>query len=131
MRRGRRATRSSPTSHPGWLRAARRLRSLADRPPDPRLDPRVKVGVDCGSSTARWPLPGGTMTDTAERSATSTDAVAAVRAWLEANWDPDLPLAERGERLGPAGRAAPRLPPNPYGRRPNRTATVPVQHTNP
>src|SRR3546814_19712805 len=85
MRRGRRSTRSSPTSHPGWLRAARRLRSLADRPPDPRLDPRVKVGVDCGSSTARWPLPGGTMTDTAERSATSTDAVAEVRAWPEEN----------------------------------------------
>src|SRR3546814_12883685 len=120
MRRGRRSTRSSPTSHPGWLRAARRLRSLADRPPDPRLDPRVKVGVDCGSSTARWPLPGGTMTDTAESSATSTDAVAAARAWLDENWEPALTAAEAHEGLGLAGWAAPGRPANAYRPGPSR-----------
>src|SRR3546814_8893003 len=86
--------------------------------------PRVKVGVDCGSSTARWPLPGGTMTDTAERSATSTDAVAEVRAWLEENWDPDLTVAEWWERLGLAGWAAPGLPENAYGRGLNRSDSV-------
>src|SRR3546814_2000356 len=89
--------------------------------------PRVKVGVDCGSSTARWPLPGGTMTDTAERSATSTDAVAEVRAWLEENWDPDLTVAEWWERLGLAGWAAPGLPENAYGRGLNRSDSVAVQ----
>src|SRR3546814_13012884 len=116
MRRGRRSTRSSPTSHPGWLRAARRLRSLADRPPDPRLDPRVKAGVDSGSSTARWPLPGGTMTDTPERPATSTDAVAEVRAWLRSHGGPDTTVAAGGQRPGLAVLAVPGSPATPLDR---------------
>ncbi|HEY9557716.1 MAG TPA: acyl-CoA dehydrogenase family protein [Acidimicrobiales bacterium] len=67
------------------------------------------------------------MTDTAERSATSTDAVAEVRAWLEENWDPDLTVAEWWERLGLAGWAAPGLPENAYGRGLNRSDSVAVQ----
>src|SRR3546814_13583723 len=67
------------------------------------------------------------MTDTAERSATSTDAVAEVRAWLEENWDPDLTVAEWWERLGLAGWAAPGLPENAYGRGLNRRDSVAVQ----
>ena len=42
----------------------------------------------------------------------STDAVEAVRAWLEENWDPELTVGEWWERLGLVGlggaRASPR-----------------------
>ncbi|MEM9514749.1 MAG: acyl-CoA dehydrogenase family protein [Actinomycetota bacterium] len=43
------------------------------------------------------------------------DPVAAVTAWLEENWDPDLTLAEWWERLGLAGWSAPNLPADRYG----------------
>ena len=33
----------------------------------------------------------------------TTDVVAEVSAWLEANWDPDLTVAEWWERLGTSG----------------------------
>ncbi len=56
------------------------------------------------------------MTDTAERTAAPSDAVADVTAWLEANWDPDLTVAEWWERLGLSGWAAPGLPEHAYGR---------------
>jgi alkylation response protein AidB-like acyl-CoA dehydrogenase len=67
------------------------------------------------------------MTDTAERTAASTDVVAEVRAWLEENWDPDLTVGEWWERLGLAGWAAPGLPENAYGRGLNRNDSVAVQ----
>ena len=69
------------------------------------------------------------MTDTAERTSPSTDAVEEVRAWLEENWDPDLTVAEWWERLGLAGWAAPGLPVNAYGKGLNRNDAVAVQNT--
>ncbi len=68
------------------------------------------------------------MTDTAERTSPSTDAVEEVRAWLEENWDPDLTVAEWWERLGLAGWAAPGLPVNAYGKGLNRNDSVAVQN---
>jgi len=68
------------------------------------------------------------MTDTAERTSQSTDAVAEVRAWLEESWDPDLTVAEWWERLGLAGWAAPGLPEHAYGRGLNRNDSVAVQN---
>ena len=68
------------------------------------------------------------MTDTAERTSQSTDAVAEVQAWLEENWDPDLTVAEWWERLGLSGWAAPGLPANAYGRGLNRNDAVAVQN---
>ena len=47
---------------------------------------------------------------------TATDVVDEVVAWLEANWDPELSVAEWWERLGLAGWAAPSLPENAYGK---------------
>ncbi len=58
---------------------------------------------------------------------TSADPVAAVRAWLEENWDPDLTVAEWWERLGLAGWSAPTLPTNAYGRGLSRSDAVAVQ----
>jgi len=47
------------------------------------------------------------MTDTADRTTLTTDdPVAEVTAWLEANWDPDITVAEWWDRLGSAGWAA-------------------------
>ncbi|MGK2950503.1 MAG: acyl-CoA dehydrogenase family protein [Acidimicrobiales bacterium] len=69
------------------------------------------------------------MTDTAERTSPSTDAVEEVRAWLEENWDPDLTVAEWWERLGLSGWAAPGLPENAYGKGLNRNDAVAVQAT--
>jgi alkylation response protein AidB-like acyl-CoA dehydrogenase len=69
------------------------------------------------------------MTDTTERTtATSTDVVDEVRAWLEENWDPDLTVAEWWERLGLAGWAAPTLPTTAYGRGLSRGDAVLVQN---
>ena len=67
------------------------------------------------------------MTDTAERTTPSTDAVEEVRAWLEENWDPDLTVAEWWERLGLSGWAAPGLPEHAYGKGLNRNDAVAVQ----
>src|SRR5207249_3395045 len=53
------------------------------------------------------------MTDTASR--TDVDVVAELRAWLEENWDPDLPVGEWWERLGTSGWAAPTWPQESYG----------------
>ena len=41
--------------------------------------------------------------------------VAGVDAWLDANWNPDLPVRDWWARLAGAGLASPMLPP-PYGR---------------
>jgi alkylation response protein AidB-like acyl-CoA dehydrogenase len=46
---------------------------------------------------------------------TEADPIAAVEAWLEQNWDPDLTVGEWWERLGLAGWSAPSLPKNAYG----------------
>ena len=57
------------------------------------------------------------MTDTAQRSDTATDDVTAeVTAWLEANWDPDLTVAQWWEKLGTAGWSAPSWPKESFGR---------------
>jgi alkylation response protein AidB-like acyl-CoA dehydrogenase len=69
------------------------------------------------------------MTDTAERTSQSIDAVGEVKAWLEENWDPDLTVAEWWERLGLAGWAAPGLPEHAYGKGLNRNDSVAVQAT--
>ena len=67
------------------------------------------------------------MTDTAERIEVGTDAVGAVTAWLEENWDPELTVGEWWERLGLSGWAAPGLPENAYGKGLNRNDAVAVQ----
>ncbi len=67
------------------------------------------------------------MTDLDERTTQSSDAVEAVRAWLEESWDPDLTVAEWWERLGLSGWAAPGLPENAYGKGLNRNDAVAVQ----
>jgi alkylation response protein AidB-like acyl-CoA dehydrogenase len=66
------------------------------------------------------------MTDTDTRTQ-SADIVDEVRAWLEANWDPDLTVGEWWERLGLAGWAAPSLPTHAYGKGLSRGDTVRVQ----
>jgi alkylation response protein AidB-like acyl-CoA dehydrogenase len=48
--------------------------------------------------------------------ATGSELVDELRAWLEQNWDPDLTVGEWWERLGMAGWAAPMLPADSYGR---------------
>jgi len=67
------------------------------------------------------------MTDIAERTSQPTDAVEAVKEWLEENWDPELTVAEWWERLGLSGWAAPGLPENAYGKGLNRNDSVAVQ----
>jgi alkylation response protein AidB-like acyl-CoA dehydrogenase len=49
-----------------------------------------------------------------------------IRAWLKANWDPDVTVAEWWDRLGLAGWAAPSLPTNAYGRGLSRTDALRV-----
>lgn len=56
-----------------------------------------------------------------------TDAVAEVKEWLAANWDPDLTVGEWWERLGTSGWAAPMLPESAYGRGLPRSEVVRVQ----
>src|SRR3954463_5106060 len=58
---------------------------------------------------------------------TTTDVVDEVGAWLEANWDPDLTVAEWWERLGLSGWAAPSLPENAYGKGLSRNDAVRAQ----
>ncbi len=67
------------------------------------------------------------MTDTAERTSQSSDAVEEVTEWLKENWDPELTVAEWWERLGLSGWAAPGLPENAYGKGLNRNDAVAVQ----
>jgi alkylation response protein AidB-like acyl-CoA dehydrogenase len=55
------------------------------------------------------------------------DAVAEVKEWLAANWDPDLSVGEWWERLGTAGWAAPMLPEEAYGKGLARAEVVRVQ----
>ena len=61
--------------------------------------------------------------------ATQTDVITELKAWLEENWDPDIAVGEWWERLGLAGWSAPMLPENAYGRGLSRADTVRVQQT--
>jgi alkylation response protein AidB-like acyl-CoA dehydrogenase len=61
--------------------------------------------------------------------ATQTDVITELKAWLEENWDPNLTVGEWWERLGLAGWSAPMLPENAYGRGLSRADTVRVQQT--
>ena len=70
------------------------------------------------------------MTDTADRTTLATDdVVAEVTAWLEANWDPELTVAEWWERLGTSGWAAPTWPADAFGKGLAREDGVRVQRT--
>ncbi|MEY2432465.1 MAG: hypothetical protein QOC92_2190 [Acidimicrobiaceae bacterium] len=57
----------------------------------------------------------------------STDVIDELGSWLEANWDPEITVAEWWERLGLAGWAAPSLPTNAYGKGLSRNDAVRVQ----
>ena len=57
---------------------------------------------------------------------TPVDAVAAVRVWLEANWDPELTVSEWWQRLGLAGWSSPMLPTDAFGRGLSRADAVAV-----
>ncbi len=57
---------------------------------------------------------------------TPDDPVAAVRAWLEENWDPDLTVADWWQRLGLAGWSSPMLPNDAFGRGLSRSDSVAV-----
>jgi len=57
---------------------------------------------------------------------TPADPVAAVRAWLEENWDPDLTVAEWWQRIGSEGWASPILPNAAFGRGLSRSDSVAV-----
>ncbi len=59
----------------------------------------------------------------------SGDLVEELRAWLDANWDPDLTVAQWWERLGLSGWAAPTLPANAYGKGLTRNDAVLVGNT--
>jgi alkylation response protein AidB-like acyl-CoA dehydrogenase len=52
----------------------------------------------------------------AEPTTAIEDVLSELRAWLEANWDPDLTVGQWWERLGTAGWSAPTLPENAYGK---------------
>src|SRR5690606_22583220 len=67
------------------------------------------------------------MTDTADRTTTSGDPVADVKAWLAENWDPDLTVAEWWERLGTSGWAVPTWPSAWFGKDLSRAEGVRVQ----
>ena len=45
-----------------------------------------------------------------------TELLDELDAWLDANWDPDLTVADWWDRLGLSGWAAPSLPPNAFGK---------------
>ena len=57
------------------------------------------------------------------------DVVEELRGWLDANWDPDMTVAEWWERLGMAGWSAPSLPAEAYGRGASRNDAVRVAET--
>ena len=57
------------------------------------------------------------------------EVVEELRGWLDANWDPDMTVAEWWERLGMAGWSAPSLPAESYGRDASRNDAVRVAET--
>lgn len=54
------------------------------------------------------------------------DALDELDAWLDANWDPDLTVADWWELLGLSGWAAPSLPTNAYGKDLSRNEAIAV-----
>ena len=67
------------------------------------------------------------MTDTADRTTTSTDPVDEVKEWLADNWDPDLTVAAWWERLGTSGWGVPTWPSDWFGKDLSRAEGVRVQ----
>src|SRR6202789_741905 len=57
----------------------------------------------------------------------AAEILSELRAWLGANWDPDLTVGEWWERMGLAGWSAPGLPENAYGKAMARSDVVLVQ----
>ena len=57
-----------------------------------------------------------------------SDTLDELDAWLAANWDPDLTVAEWWQRLGTAGWSAPALPTNAYGKGLSRHEAIAVGH---
>ena len=55
-----------------------------------------------------------------------TELLDELDAWLDANWDPDLTVAEWWQRLGTSGWAAPSLPTTAYGKDLSRADAVAV-----
>ena len=55
-----------------------------------------------------------------------TDFLDELDTWLDANWDPELTVAQWWERLGTAGWAAPMLPVNAYGKALSRNEAIAV-----
>ncbi len=60
---------------------------------------------------------------------TIDDVKAEVRAWLDANWDPEITVAEWWKRLAAAGYASPMLPPELGGRGWTRDLALAVNAT--
>ncbi|HEY2427299.1 MAG TPA: acyl-CoA dehydrogenase family protein [Acidimicrobiales bacterium] len=56
-----------------------------------------------------------------------SDVLTDLKTWLDANWDPDLTVAEWWERLGTSGWAAPTWPAESYGKGLTRAEGVQVQ----
>jgi alkylation response protein AidB-like acyl-CoA dehydrogenase len=70
------------------------------------------------------------VTDTATQTTENAhpeEQLSDLRAWLLANWDPDLTVGEWWERLGLAGWSAPVLPEGAYGKGMARADAVAVQ----
>jgi alkylation response protein AidB-like acyl-CoA dehydrogenase len=58
-----------------------------------------------------------------------SDILEELDAWIDANWDPELTVAEWWQRLGTSGWAAPALPTNAYGKGLSRNDAIAVgQH---
>ena len=55
-----------------------------------------------------------------------SDLLDELDTWLDANWDPDLTVAEWWQRLGTSGWAAPALPANAYGKGVSRNEAIAV-----
>ncbi|HUC06104.1 MAG TPA: acyl-CoA dehydrogenase family protein [Acidimicrobiales bacterium] len=66
------------------------------------------------------------MTDTVTELPGTDALLSDLRAWLHANWDPDLTVGEWWERLGLAGWSAPSLPEHAYGKGISRADAVAV-----
>ena len=56
------------------------------------------------------------------------DTLDELDAWLDANWDQELTVAQWWQLLGEAGWAAPALPPNAYGKGLSRSEAIAVGH---
>jgi alkylation response protein AidB-like acyl-CoA dehydrogenase len=64
------------------------------------------------------------VTDTITETTATDELLSDLRSWLDANWDPDLTVAQWWERMGLAGWSAPGLPTNAYGKAMARSDTV-------